>query len=98
MRYPFESVWHKGLLALLFSLFILTTPVQILHDLSVLSDTQHSEFDCPYCHAAPAGLLSYVHAIPTQTFTAAPDIPPAFSRVDWLSPPPSARDPPIRFR
>ncbi|MBD8512599.1 hypothetical protein L6J37_00035 [Photobacterium sp. WH77] len=98
MHIRVDKAWHKGILALVFGLFILASPIQILHDFNALNPAVHSEHPCPYCHAFPAGL-------PTATPSLLPDsaIPIQHSIIslwhaDWLSPFPTARDPPVNVQ
>lgn len=95
VRNPLNRIWHQGLLALLFSLFILAFPLQVLHKLDMLSQPQHSEQDCP-CHHIVANDIP-----PAQIDF--PVIRPAVHQVgrylhrlpDWLNAQASARDPPV---
>ncbi|NAW64458.1 hypothetical protein [Photobacterium halotolerans] len=94
MHIRVDKSWHNGMLALVFGLFILASPIKILHDLSALNPAAHSEHSCPYCHALPAGL-------PTATHTLLPDSANhiQYSMInlgyaDWLNLSPTARDPP----
>ncbi|MCM0148021.1 hypothetical protein [Photobacterium galatheae] len=98
MRTPLNQTWQQGLLALIFGLFILTSPLQVLHKLDALDNPQHSEQDCPCYHAVSSDLppaqinlpaLRPVSAEVTRYFRGYPY---------WLNSSFSARDPPANFQ
>ncbi|MEI8596712.1 hypothetical protein [Photobacterium sp. Hal280] len=95
VRNPLNQLWHQGLLALCFSLFILTFPLQVLHKLDALTQPQHSEQDCPCHHAVSNDLPPPQIELPVIRPVAHPVTRYRHPLSDWLNAQASARDPPV---
>ncbi|UIP27647.1 hypothetical protein [Photobacterium sp. TLY01] len=95
VRIPLNQRWHQGLLALIFSLFILAFPLQVLHKLDALNQPQHSEQDCPCHHVVSNDLPPPQIDLPVIRPVAHQSTRYRHRLSDWLSAQASARDPPV---
>ncbi|MDO6707668.1 hypothetical protein [Photobacterium sp. 1_MG-2023] len=94
MRNPLNQRWQTRLLTLVFSLFILASPLQVLHTLDALTQPHHAEQDCP-CHHIVSGDVPPARLNLPLFNTASIEVFHVVQRFsDWLIARSAARDPP----